>query len=195
MRKNRNVLLETMKAEHYLDYLDKEMGIMGVLSTFCLAVPSLFFERVISADEKSIAHDFLVKLWSNGWLFLIVATCMSLLGAAYFYKQRSRLAWYYGQIALKMALPNYTAHELEEWLKKADGWETWIPYHWAKCAIVFASTGFALAFLSVYIEFVGSLCIRVTVLLLILFVLLLVHIWRNSKRFNDEEEIYFFRLR
>jgi len=117
----------SIQAERYLDYLDKEMSIMGVLSTFCLAVPSLFLERVVSADEKSIAHDFLLKLWSNGWLFLVVATGIMFFGAAYFYKQRSRLAWYYGQIALKMALADYTARSLEEWLKDADSWETWIP--------------------------------------------------------------------
>jgi hypothetical protein len=184
-----------MKAEHYLDYLDKEMSIMGVLSTFCLAVPSLFLERVISADEKSIAHDFLLKLWCDSWLFLVIATLMMFFRAVYFYKQRSRLAWYYGQIALKMALSSYTAHELEKWLKKADGWETWIPYHWAKCAIIFAVTGFTLAVLSVYIDFIRNLCIPIVVALLILFALLLIHIWRNSKRFNFQEKIYFFQLR
>jgi len=183
------------KAERYLDYLDKEMSIMGVLSTFCLAVPSLFLERVISADEKSIAHNFLLNLWCNGWLFLTVATGMLFFGAAYFYKQRSRLAWYYGQIALEMALPDYTAHKLEQWLKNADSWEVWIPYHWAKTAIIFGSTGFSLAVLSVYVQFVHNFCWTITVVFLIFFILILIHVYRNSKRFKYEEAIYFFRLR
>src|ERR1043166_6880232 len=30
----------------YLDYLDKEMTIMGILSTFCLGIPVVLVERV-----------------------------------------------------------------------------------------------------------------------------------------------------
>jgi len=182
-----------MKTDNYLDYLDKEMNIMGVLSAFCLAVPSLFVERIVSADEKSIAHDFLVKLWGNGWLFLVVTIGMSFFGAAYFYKQRSRLAWYYGQIALKTALTNYTSHDLDTWLKKADNWETWIPYHWAKTAMYFATASFILAILSVYIEQIHSLGKQIIGALLILFIFILFHIYRNSKRFSYEEGIYFLR--
>jgi hypothetical protein len=54
-----------MKAEHYLEYLDKEMHILGVLSTFCLAVPSLIIERIASMDDKSLAYDFFATLWCN----------------------------------------------------------------------------------------------------------------------------------
>ena len=102
------------KLDRYLDYLDKEMGIMGDLSTFCLAVPSLFFERVISAATSSIAHDLHETLWRNGSLHLIIASILMFAGAAFFNKQPSQLAWYYRQIALKMALPDYTARALDE---------------------------------------------------------------------------------
>jgi hypothetical protein len=76
----------------YLDYLDKEMTIMGVLSTFCLAVPALFFERIIAANEKSIGHDFLNRLVSMGSIYMITASVLMLFAAMYFYKQRSLLA-------------------------------------------------------------------------------------------------------
>jgi hypothetical protein len=182
------------KAERYLDYLDKEMSIMGVLSTFCLAVPSLFFERVISADPNSIAHDFLVNLWSDGSAYLVIASTLMLSGAAFFYKQRSRLAWYYGQIALKMALPDYTARKLDQWLKDADSWETWIPYHCAYYATIFAAAGFVSAILSVYFQVIAAYCWHISAALLALFFLALVLIRRNSKRFKYEELPHLFRI-
>jgi hypothetical protein len=182
------------KAKNYLDYLDKEMSIMGVLSTFCLAVPSLFFERVISADPNSIAHDFLVKLWCNGSVYLVIASVLMLFGAAFFYKQRSKLAWYYGQIALKMALPSYTARELDQWLKDADSWETWIPYHWAYYTIIFAAAGFVLAISSVYGQWICSCRWYFAVALLVFLALVLVLVRHNSKRHKYDENPHLFRI-
>jgi hypothetical protein len=182
------------KPENYLGYLDKEMSIMGVLSTFCLAVPSLFFERVISADPNSIAHDFLVKLWASGSSYLVIASCLMFFGAAFFYKQRSQLAWYYGQIALKMALPDYTARELEQWLKDADSWETWIPYQRAYYSTVFAVVGFVLAFSSGYIHFIDACHCYISAVLLFFYLLALILIRRNSVRFKYEEKPHLFRV-
>jgi hypothetical protein len=176
----------------YLDYLDKEMSIMGVLSTFCLAVPSLCLERVISADDKSIAHDFLVKLWGNGSPYLVIASGLMLCAAAFYYKQRSLLAWYYGQIALKMALPDYTARKLDQWLKDADSWETWIRYHWANHTIIFAGMGYALAIASIYVEYIHIHCRYFAVTVLVLFGLTLALIRRNSTRFKYDEEPHLF---
>src|ERR1700733_14082651 len=127
-----------MKAEHYLDYLDKEMHILGVLSTFCLAVPSLIIERIASLDDKSIAHDFFIMLLCNGSPPLIVACILMFIAAAFFYKQRSRLSWTYGQMALEIAIPIATGKTLEKRLKETDQWPTWIPYHCAKAAGILA---------------------------------------------------------
>jgi len=186
--------ITNVKAEHYLGYLDKEMSIMGVLSTFCLAVPSLFFERVISADPNSIAHDFLVALWHNGSLFLVVASCLMLCGAAFFYKQRSKLAWFYGQIALKMALPDYTARDLAQCLKDADSWETWIPYHSAYYATISSTTGFAFAILAVYFQFIHAHSCFIAVALLAIFILVLALVGRNAKRFKYDERPHHFKI-
>ena len=183
-----------MHVERYLDYLDKEMSIMGVLSTFCLAVPSLCWERVISADEKSIVLDFLVKLLGNGSLYLVIASGLMVFGAASFYKQRSRLAWYYGQIALKVALPDYTAREIDKWLKDADSWETWIPYHLSKCAIFFAAVEYALAIASIYIDCIHNGSLYFAAGLLVLFGLVSTLIKRNSKRHKYAENPNFFRI-
>jgi hypothetical protein len=182
------------KAERYLDYLDKEMSIMGVLSTFCLAVPSLFLERVISADDKSIAHDFLIKLWGNGSIYLVIASGLMLIGAAFFYKQRSLLAWYYGQIALEVALPDYTARKLDQWLKDADSWQTWIPYHWAYHTIIFATSGYVLAIASIYIECIHIRSKYFAAVLFVLVGLALASIRRNSRRFKYSESPHLFRV-
>ena len=181
-----------VKAEHYLDYLDKEMSIMGVLSTFCLAVPSLFFERAISADQSSIAHDFLTKLWSNGFCCLMVSSSFMLIGAAFFYKQRSKLAWYYGQISLEMALPNYTGQQLEQWLKNADSWEAWVRYHWAYYSLVLAVLGFILAALAVYIPFMNAFNCFFAFVLLVLFIIMIIRVRDKSTKCKYDNEISFF---
>lgn len=182
------------KSERYLDYLDKEMTIMGVLSTFCLAIPSLFFERVISADQNSIAHDFLAALWHGGTPYLVFASVLMLAGAALFYRQRSLLAWYYGQIALKMALPDYTTPSLEQWLKESDSWETWIKYHWAYWTVIFATAGFVLAILSVYVQFIQTHWWCFVGILVVALVLVVKLIRRNSMKHAYDENPHFFRI-
>ncbi|MGA2604263.1 MAG: hypothetical protein ABSG14_08545 [Verrucomicrobiia bacterium] len=180
------------KSGHYLEYLDKEMGIMGVLSTFCLAVPSLFFERVATADPKAMGHDFLASLWSSGLWFLIWGSALMFGSAACFYRQRSRLAWYYGQIALELSLPGYTGRTVDEWLKKADSWDSWIPYQCGFWMCVSAVCEWGLAMLSVYVcevEQWGSIAALVVVALLCGW---LVLIRRNSIKFKDRERLPYF---
>lgn len=115
------------KTEQYLNYLDKEMSIMGILSTFCVAVPSLVLERLASAKDNDLA-----SIWSTGKDYFWIASALMLLSAALFYKQRSLLAFYYGRIALGKPPPSFpTPPQLKDWDWKdwADSWTTWIPYH------------------------------------------------------------------
>src|ERR1700730_4793918 len=123
----------------------KSLTIMGILSTFCLAVPALLLERIIAADRKSIGHDFLNGLVSSGSTYMVFASVLMLLAAMFFYKQQSLLAWHYGQIALEISLPNYTARRVDQWLKDADSWETWMPYTFAYWILTFAIVEFVLA--------------------------------------------------
>jgi hypothetical protein len=89
------------KVEIYLNYLDKEMTIMGILSTFAIAVPAFVLERAFSAGS-----GFFYDLRTLGQNYLLTGSALMLLAAAAFYKQRSQLAWYYGQIALGVCLSN-----------------------------------------------------------------------------------------
>ena len=105
---------------------------MGILSTFCAAVVALVLDKVVSA-EKGV----LLRLWASSSSYIIIGSVLMLLGAFCFYRQRSLLAWFYGQICLCMSR---NPSDLANWLDDADSWETWISYQWA-----FTFTGVAFA--------------------------------------------------
>jgi hypothetical protein len=108
----------------YLDYLDKEMNIMGILSAFCVATVAFTLRELLEAEPNRP----LEQIWEySGW-FVIIGSALILGAAAWFYRQRSDLAWYYGQISLTRAASEVTKTELFDWLKDADSWTTWISY-------------------------------------------------------------------
>jgi len=74
----------------YLEYLDREMTIMGILSTFSVALAALVIERIASAQTLTV----LQMVWDKSAIYLLVGSASALVGAALFYKQRSLLAWY-----------------------------------------------------------------------------------------------------
>lgn len=82
----------------YLDYLDKEMTIAGILSTFCIASLLVCINSFILPGKDGQINIF----WKESpWYCGLGLT--GFLGAALsFYRQRSLLAYYYGQISLNM---------------------------------------------------------------------------------------------
>jgi hypothetical protein len=120
----------------YRVYLEKEMTIMGLLSTFCLAALAFEVGKVPLLETKE-APAFLDA--QSGYVLCSVV-CL-LLGALAFYRQRSLLAFYFGQLALDACAPNrgltQPRHDL---LEEANSWETWITYRWG---FFFACTGIA----------------------------------------------------
>lgn len=180
--------------EQYLHYLDKEMTIMGILSTFCLAIAALSVERIVSIDAGSIAYNFVTMLVSSGSIYLITSAVLILIAAALFYKQRSQLAWFYGQIALESTLPNYTERRLEDWLKDADSWETWIPYTCAYWTLVFAIIEFLLAIFAMRCTAFGRFQLSCALGVLALMLSWLFWIRRNSTKFKHEETLPYFRI-
>jgi hypothetical protein len=177
-------------ATHYLDYLEKEMHIMGVLSTFSLAVPSLIIERVASLEDKSLAYNFFATLLQKSSPLLVVASILMLTAAAFFYRQRSRLGFHYGQIALEIAIPEYTKIELKERLKTADSWKVWVPYHLAKSAIIFAVIGYICSSLSVCVCFIYAHCLLLAILLVGMYMALCWWIYCNSCKYNYDDKIH-----
>lgn len=122
-----------MDPKPYLDYLDKEMTIMGILSAFSVAAPAGILVTVMGKDGHVAA-----TLWNEAQLFLIFGSFFCILAASLFYKERSNLAFLYGQISLVQTRGGDTK-ELDTWFKRADRWDTWCPYF---CAFTFLLTGF-----------------------------------------------------
>lgn len=124
----------------YLEYLDKEMTIMGLLSAFSVALASFATEKIISANK-----GFLCDLWTHGQDHVITGALLAVLSAYFFYLQRSHLAWYYGQITLSEARAAASPVSLEDWLTWADGWDTWTRYQTGFTALTLSFASYAYA--------------------------------------------------
>jgi hypothetical protein len=119
-------------AKPYLDYLDKEMTIEGILSAFCVAVGGVAFDRVlgIKVDGASVLVG---QLQYFSYPFVLASIVGLLTAALFFYLQRSTLAWYYGEISFAVATElagtgvDGKAAFLES-LNDAHSWSAWNRY-------------------------------------------------------------------
>jgi hypothetical protein len=122
----------------YLDYLEKEMTIMGVLSAFCLGVLSF---SLGTANRVTAAYG-------NGPEFVIVGSVLLFAAAWLFYLERSHLAWLYGGIAMAASEPSIGG-TVKGWLKEANSWAAWIPYRLAFGCLIVAGMEYGAALLGV----------------------------------------------
>ncbi|HEV3100507.1 MAG TPA: hypothetical protein VGY75_12405 [Candidatus Udaeobacter sp.] len=170
----------------YLGYLSKEMNIMGILSTFCVAVPALVLERLASAAKDTD----LATIWTSGKTYFWIASALLLVSASLFYKQRSLLAFYYGRIALgEPPLPHVSVPDYKTWTDWADSWTTWIPYHAAFWVGVVAILEYVFALVSykrasIQEHVCGYILLPTLVLAIGLIVMAIVHKDRPI-RFSD----------
>jgi hypothetical protein len=118
-------MAEACKTQNYLEYLDKEMSIMGVLSAVSVIAPGGILSVVLASD-KGPAN----ALWTASSFFLVAGAAMCIFAAMCFYGERSKLAWFYGQICLTEALEKDDVLEIRERLREADSWESWWRYSW-----------------------------------------------------------------
>jgi predicted permease len=115
--------------DRYLQYLDKEMSIMGILSTFtALSVGGI--ATILSTVGKD-SKLWLACFWTSEGAFLAVGGVMVLLSSLFFYTQRSRLAWCYGQLALTLQNTQIIDKSTDYWLHRADSWGIWQFYRYA----------------------------------------------------------------
>lgn len=124
----------------YLEYLDKEMNIMGILSVFCVGVLAIVIDKIAGAKDTALA-----SLWAAQSGHWVTGSAALLIAAWFFYLQRSRLAWYYGQIALTQIGANASTDHVRDWLRNADSWDTWIRYQFALESLVFGFWQFGVA--------------------------------------------------
>jgi hypothetical protein len=118
-------------AKPYLDYLDKEMTIQGILSAFCIAAAAAIFDRILAADSRSA---LIQQLQNGGRPFVLGAVTALIVAASFFYLQRSRLAWLHGQISFaatcemqNLVIPSDT-NSLMEGLSIGNSWSLWNCY-------------------------------------------------------------------
>lgn len=102
----------------YLDYLDKEMTIMGILSSFCILTMGFVTEKLFFPDK-----DSLYKFWQTANVLCMLGLSGLLFAALSFYRQRSLLAWYYGQLSLYKAKGD--EDEVRNLLTDSDAWYNW----------------------------------------------------------------------
>jgi hypothetical protein len=136
------------EADHkvYLEYLDKEMTIMGVLSVFSVAAPAFILDRTFGASPSTMG----ARLWFFQEPTVALATIAFLLAALFFYRQRSDLALWYGQIALSMTPSAYGKPTTKEFIHDADRWSGWRQYYRAFACLTASVTMYALALYADY---------------------------------------------
>ena len=120
-------------AKPYLDYLDKEMTIEGILSAFCVAVGGVAFDRVLGVKADG-ASSLVGQLQNFSYPFVLAAIVGVVTAALFFYLQRSTLAWHYGEISFAVATElaggageAHAASALES-LEDAHSWSAWNRY-------------------------------------------------------------------
>jgi hypothetical protein len=109
---------ELARLKLYFDYLKVDMSIMGVLSAFCVGVAALILKQVL--DVKTKGEDtYLVDVWQNGRSCIIAATILMLVASLLFYRQRSRLARTYFDLAYRNLHPDA---EKDSMVDETSGW-------------------------------------------------------------------------
>lgn len=131
--------------EAYLGYLEKEMNIMGILSAFCVLTVAGIANGFREVDPTRNTLSALI--WNVSHEFIVVGCIFMMAAALFFYRQRSHLAWCYGQICLAQ-FDSQTYGSLDEWLELSDSWWSWRSYKAAFTAIGIAVTELALAVLA-----------------------------------------------
>lgn len=145
MREERRERMAEPDAKPYLEYLDKEMAITGLLATFSAIVIGLTVNSSLAADRGELKN-----VWPYGHWDLLMASCWMLIAALLFYRQRSLRAYYYGQIALCCVQGSSGEYDkIEHALADADAWITWFFYQAAFACLITGFVTYGAALLSI----------------------------------------------
>jgi hypothetical protein len=131
----------------YLEYLDKEMAIMGLLSTFCVLVIGLTVNSSLGADRGELKN-----VWPYGHWYLLGGSFWMLVAAVLFYRQRTLLAYYYGQIALCHVQGSSGDYEnADTALRDSDAWITSFFYQSGFACLIAGFVNYGIALLSIIV--------------------------------------------
>ena len=131
-----------METKPYLDYLDKEMTIMGVLSAASVLAAGGVLNGILASDKSTAS-----TIWSASSWFIVLGSMLCIAAGLCFYGQRSRLAWFYGQICLLEATRKDYPPSIHKLLEEADSWATWWQYSWGFTFLIAGLAEYALAIL------------------------------------------------
>jgi hypothetical protein len=155
---------------------------MGILSTFCIASLGISIDRLVFYDPSK-PPSFVY--WNEASLYCILALTGLLIAALFFYRQRSSLAYFHGQISL--CLTKDDDDSLESHLNEVDGWSMWNYYKAAWWALIVAFSQFGLMLLSEKLLFVRQNQISfASGLVLIISLRFGIVIYASSKYWNVE---------
>lgn len=123
----------------YLEYLDREMRILGILSTFCVAVAALIVNSVMNAAESS----YLQKLWCHEEVALVICLGAILWAALEFFRQRHHYLFRYGQISLWVV--HHEESKICDELRRAEAWSSQRRYKRGRLALYLTFIEFGIA--------------------------------------------------
>jgi hypothetical protein len=106
-----------------------------------VAVLALVVDKIAGAKDSTA----LSSLWTNQANTWVIGAAALLVAALFFYRQRSHLAWYYGQITLAQVMGSKGENSVKEWLRAADSWETWLSYRHGFASLSFGFFQFSIA--------------------------------------------------
>lgn len=113
----------------YVKYLENEMTIMGILSSFCLIVIGGCI-TILSGIAKDNGQ-WLSAFWHEEGTFISLGLFSLVLSAFFFYRQRSLLSHYVGQIYLGQYSSELADCSTEKLHQRANNWVTWRFYRFA----------------------------------------------------------------
>lgn len=120
---------------------------MGILSAVSIAAPAGILNALLGDDK----NGFKERLWAAGPFFVLAGSVFCVIAALLFYRQRSRLAWYYGQMCLTESLDKNASKfdGLREYMQGIDSWAEWKSYSWGFDALFLGFTEYISAVLLV----------------------------------------------
>ena len=176
--------------KQYLDYLDKEMTIMGVLSAFSAGVLAILADKMIVGQANNPC-----TMWNNCagcQKYLIIAAYTGFLLATYFfYKQRSKLAQYHGDISWLIAInisdtikngstsgefENFPKNEderevnIDNKINKTHRWSFWLRLDFAMFCIAYA----VINLIILSLNWVPDCCFAIPLIIALLFIIVFI---------------------
>jgi hypothetical protein len=166
-------------AKTYLDYLDKEMTIQGILSAFCVGFGAAAFDRVLRVKDGTVSQ-LITNLQTNSLPFTLAAIIAMMVAALCFYLQRSELAWLHGQISLAVTrkMENISTppdrYNFDEGLEIGDSWSLWNRYLFG---LSFLSVAAANALIAVFLnkQKITAHCLLTSIAIAIIFLLAILY--------------------